>query len=84
MRARIVRIGNSKGVRLPKPLLKQTGISDDVELEVGDGQIVIRAVSHPRRGWDDAFGAMHEAGDDTIIDDSDNISHSWDESEWEW
>lgn len=84
VRARIVKIGNSRGVRIPKPLLEQTGISDDVELEAGDGQIVIRAISHPRSGWDSAFEAMHEAGDDTIIDSSDSISHSWDDSEWQW
>ena len=84
MRARIVKIGNSRGIRLPKPLLEQTGISDDVELEVGDGQIVIRAISHPRRGWDDAFRSMHASGDNAMIDGSDSISHSWDENEWRW
>jgi len=84
MRARIVQIGNSKGIRIPKPLLEQTGIIEDVELEVGENQIVIRAISHPRAGWDSAFKAMSKTGDDTIIDESDNISHSWDEKEWQW
>jgi antitoxin MazE len=84
LRARIVKIGNSKGVRLPKPLLEQTGIKGDVELEVGENQIVIRAISHPREGWDSAFKAMHKAGDDTTIDESDVISDSWDEEEWQW
>lgn len=84
MRARIVKIGNSQGIRIPKPLLEQTGISDDVELEVKQNQIIIRPVSNPRAGWDDAFEAMAKMGDDEIIDEIENISHSWDDNEWQW
>ena len=84
MRARIVKIGNSQGIRIPKPLLEQTGIMDDVELVVDKNQIIIRPVSNPRDGWDDAFKAMADRGDDTIIDGAENISHSWDDNEWQW
>ena len=84
MRARIVKIGNSQGIRIPKPLLEQTGIMDDVELDVDKNQIIIRPVSNPRDGWDDAFKAMADRGDDTIIDEAENISHSWDDDEWQW
>ncbi len=84
MRARIVKIGNSQGIRIPKPLLEQTGIMEDVELDVDKDQIIIRPVSNPWAGWDDAFKAMGEMGDDTIIDEVDNISHSWDDDEWQW
>jgi antitoxin MazE len=84
MRSRIVKIGNSRGIRLPKPLLDQTGIIEEVELEVDKGRIIIRPLSNPRAGWDAAFKAMAEAGDDAMIDDADAISHSWDEEEWEW
>ena len=84
MKAHIVKIGNSQGIRIPKPLLDQTGIKDDVELEVDKTQIIIRPVLNPRSGWDDAFKAMAQKGDDVLIDGSDNISHSWDEKEWHW
>ena len=84
MRARIVKIGNSQGVRIPKPLLDQTGIVDDVELEVRENQIIIRPVSNPRSGWEVAFSKMSELGDDVLVDSMDNISHSWDEEEWQW
>jgi antitoxin MazE len=84
MRARIVKIGNSQGIRIPKPLLEQTGIMDDVELEVEQNQIIIRPVSNPRDGWDDAFKAMADRCDDIIIDEAENILHSWDEDEWQW
>ena len=84
MRARVVKIGNSQGIRIPKPLLEQTGIIDDVELEVENNQIIIRPLSNPRTGWDDAFKAMAEKGDDTLINGDEHISHSWDEEEWQW
>ncbi len=84
MRARIVKIGNSQGIRIPKPLLEQTGIMEDVELDVDKDQIIIRPVSNPRAGWDDAFKAMADRGDDMIIDKAENISHSWDDNEWQW
>ena len=83
MRARVIKIGNSQGLRIPKPILDQTGIRDDVEIEVEKNQIIIRHVKNVREGWDSAFKTMGETGDDeSIIDDS--ISHTWDEEEWQW
>ena len=84
MKARVVKIGNSQGIRIPKPLLEQTGILDDVELEVKKNQIILRPVSNPREDWDNMFKAMAEKGDDTHIIGDENISHSWDEEEWQW
>jgi antitoxin MazE len=83
MRARVVKIGNSKGVRIPKPMLEQSGIGDEVELEAEDGHIVIRAIRHPREGWDAAFAEMARRGDDKLLDDVPSTS-TWDEEEWEW
>ena len=84
VRARVIKIGNSQGIRIPKPLLKQTGIMDEVELEVDKNQIIIRPISNPRAGWDDAFIAMAEKNDDELLNGEENISHSWDEEEWQW
>jgi len=84
MRARVIKIGNSQGLRIPKPLLLQTGIMDDVEIEVKKNQIIIRAVKNAREGWDKAFKIMGEKGDDEPHFDEKNISHSWDEEEWQW
>ncbi len=83
MRAHIIKIGNSQGLRIPKPILDQTGIMDDVEIEVEKDHIIIRPVKDVRDGWDAAFKAMGENNDDEPIID-DNISHSWDEEEWQW
>ena len=84
MRARVIKIGNSQGLRIPKPILEQTGVMDNVEIEVEKNQIIIRPVKNVRDGWDDAFKIMGEKGDDEPIIDDENISQSWDEEEWHW
>ena len=60
MRAKLVRIGNSRGIRLPKPLIEQAGLSDEVELEARKGAIVISPVNGTRAGWEDAALVLHE------------------------
>jgi antitoxin MazE len=84
MRSRVIKIGSSQGLRIPKPILEQTGISDVVEIEVQKNQLIIRPVKNPREGWDDAFKALGDGGDDESITPDENLTHSWDEEEWEW
>ena len=84
MRARVVKIGNSQGIRIPKTLLEQTGIMNDVELDVDKDKIVIRPISNLRLGWEHAFKAMSDNLDDTLINGDENIAHSWDEKERRW
>jgi len=84
MRARIIKIGNSRGIRIPKPILDQLDIDTDVEIEVENNQIIIRPVSNPRLEWDAAFRSMAENGDDGLIDGESSITHTWDETEWQW
>ena len=82
MKARIVRIGNSQGVRIPKLLLEQTGLRDEVELTVEGSRLVIAPAREPRQGWEEAFAAMHAAGEDVLLDEP--ISTRFDDEEWEW
>lgn len=84
MKARIVRIGNSQGIRIPKPLLEQTGLRNEVELSVQDDALIIRPARKPRAGWADAFREMARRGDDALLDDAPPSLSSWDEDEWEW
>lgn len=83
VKTRIIRIGNSQGVRIPKPLLEQSGITGAVELEVEDNKIVIHAVIQPRQSWEKEFAAMAEQGDDQLIDPGVPAS-DWDTEEWQW
>ena len=84
MRARVIKIGNSQGLRIPKPILEQTGIKDDVGIELEKNQIIIRPVQKAREGWGKAFKMMAKKGDDDLVIDDRDISHSWDEEEWQW
>ena len=84
MRASIIRIGNSRGIRIPRAMLEQVGLREAVELEVRAGELVIRPIDEPRRGWDEAFRRMAEQGDDGLLDRESIGPTAWDESEWEW
>lgn len=82
VRSRIVRIGNSQGIRIPKPLLEQAGLEGEVELQAEDGRIVIAAARRPRAGWAEAARAMRERGEDALLDPP--TATRFDEEEWEW
>ena len=55
MRIDLIKIGNSKGLRLPKPLLEACGFTDSVELEIRDKQLILSASATPRAGWAEAL-----------------------------
>jgi antitoxin MazE len=84
MKTRIVAIGNSQGIRIPKLLLEQTGLSGEVEISAEENALVIRAARKPRAGWAAACREMAERGDDVLLDGGSPSSSSWDEEEWEW
>jgi antitoxin MazE len=84
MRASIVRIGNSQGIRIPKVVLEQTRLHGEVDLEVKDEKIIISPVKKPRQDWDRQFKLMAERGDDKLIDSEVVSLTSFDEKEWEW
>ena len=67
MEVSVVKIGNSKGIRLSKTLLNKYNIKDSVDLILEKGQIVIKPLSSPRKGWEKAFKAMSENGDDRLL-----------------
>lgn len=82
IRTRIVKIGNSQGIRIPKLLLEQSGLHTDVEVEVEGDHLVIRTAPRQRIGWEAAFTAMAENHDDGLLDDAN--ATAWDDAEWEW
>lgn len=84
VKTRIIQIGNSQGIRIPKPILEQLGFSEEVELEVLPDQLVIRSVHQPRQQWDEYFKAMAEVGDDQLLDAEPLTLTEWEASEWEW
>jgi antitoxin MazE len=78
----VVQIGNSKGIRLPKTILEQCEISDKIDLEVVDKEIILKAIKNkPRDGWGEKFKLMAENGDDKLVIDE---TIDLDMKNWEW
>ena len=76
----LVKIGNSQGIRLPKAIIEQAGLTSELELEVSEGAITIRAAKRPRQNWEQAAIAWTTSGDDRLDDWDATISDF--EGEW--
>ena len=85
MKAKVIKIGNSKGVRIPKHLLEESGVENEVEIEVKGNNIILRPSHEARKNWDAAFQSMSENEDDVLLDKEHlTNSTSWDKEEWDW
>jgi len=84
MKTNVIRIGNSRGIRIPKALLEQCHLQDEVELEVSGDHLLVRPTTRPRSGWAEAFRRMHEQGDDAVLDKELLPSTRWERAEWKW
>ncbi len=82
IRSKVVKIGNSRGIRIPRTILEQVGLEDEVEMTVEGDKLIIQSPRKPRQGWEAQFAAMAEQADDRLLDE--NISTRWDEEEWTW
>jgi antitoxin MazE len=81
-KTRIVRIGNSRGIRVPRALLEQAELTEEVELQAQPGRLIVRAARRPRAGWAEAARAMHERSDDTLLDEP--TLTKFDRDKWTW
>ena len=79
---RIVRIGNSRGIRVPKLLLDQADLPDEVELRAEPGRLVVSAAKRAREGWAATARAMRARGGDTPLDPETPIR--FDRTDWKW
>ena len=82
MKAHIVRIGNSKGIRLPKVLLQEAQLEDEVELQAEPGRILICKMAQPRTGWAEAARRMRARGEDLLLDPP--TATRFDKEDWKW
>lgn len=83
MRAELVRIGNSRGVRIPKPLIEQCGLGDRVELRIANDCLIISPERRPRQDWGEAFRAARPALHDELLLDIAELG-DFDRKEWQW
>ena len=82
VRSKVVKIGNSRGIRIPRSLLQQAGLTEEVELSVQGDKLIIQSAHKRRHDWDAHFARMAEAGDDQLLDQA--VPTQWDEEEWVW
>jgi antitoxin MazE len=83
LKAELVRIGNSRGIRIPKPLIEQCGLGETVELRVANDCLIISPERQPRQGWNDAFRASGRVLDDELLLEIAEPSE-FDRKEWRW
>ena len=81
MKSQIIQIGNSQGIRIPKILLADSGISGEVDLELHPDGILIKNAEVPRSGWDEAFRRMAENED---YDTNDAAPTEFEQKRWQW
>jgi antitoxin MazE len=81
-KTRIIRIGNSRGIRIPKTLFDEANLAEEVELHAQPGRLVVQATRHPRTGWAAAANRMKARSDDRLLDES--TSTAFDREAWEW
>jgi antitoxin MazE len=83
MKAELIRIGNSQGIRIPKPIIDQCGFHGSVEITVEGNALIIKPVREVRQGWEERFKAMAASGDDRLLDE-DSPATEWHAAEWQW
>jgi antitoxin MazE len=83
MRTELIRIGNSRGVRIPKPLIEQCGLGNTVELHVQNDCLIISPERRPRQGWEEAFRTAGSAmNDERLLETA--APNEFDRKEWKW
>jgi antitoxin MazE len=81
-KTRIIRIGNSRGIRVPKLLLDHADLPEEVEFRAAPGRVVVTAANRPRAGWAAKARSMHRRGDDVLLDPTTRTR--FDEIDWRW
>jgi len=82
MRTKLIKIGNSRGVRLPKPILEEVGLTDEIDLRIEDGTIILAPPAQPRSGWAEAAQRLRAADEDLLLDPP--TPTRFDDEDWEW
>ncbi len=82
VRSKVVKIGNSRGIRIPRTLLEQAGLTDQVEMTVEGNRLIVHSAHLPRADWITRFAELAEKGDDQLLDVA--VPTHWDKDEWTW
>ena len=80
MKSNLIKIGNSKGVRIPSNIIKECEFDNEVEIKVVDKKLIIEAVKEPRSNWNKSFEEMHKKNEDILLIENGNAF----DKDWEW
>ena len=80
MKSNLIKIGNSKGVRITSSIIKECELGNEVEIKVVDKKVIIEALKEPRSNWNSSFEKMHKNNEDILISESRNDF----DKDWEW
>lgn len=80
MKTKLIKVGNSQGIRIPKALVEAAGLESEVTIELVGDSLIVRRSAYPRAGWAESIDAL---GPDDL-DESDLPVNDWDDEEWEW
>ncbi|MDD5601035.1 MAG: AbrB/MazE/SpoVT family DNA-binding domain-containing protein [Actinomycetota bacterium] len=80
MKTNLIKIGNSKGIRINSNIIKECELSSEVEINVVDKKIIIEAVKEPRANWNKGFKKMHKNKEDVLLISDNNAF----DKDWEW
>lgn len=83
MRTELVRIGNSRGIRIPKPIIEQCGFGEKVELRVENQRLIVSPQRAPRQGWEEIFRAAGSSAEDELLLEGVG-PNEFDRKEWKW
>ena len=82
MRTNIIQIGNSQGIRIPKPVLQHCHLEGEIELEVRGEEVVLHALRKPRQDWEKKIKEADSLKKSKI--ENLDFQNEWDEEEWQW
>ncbi len=83
MRTALVRIGNSRGIRIPKPVIEQCGFGEKVELRVENHRLIVSPQRLLRQGWEETFRAAGPSAEDELLLQGVG-ENEFDREEWKW
>jgi antitoxin MazE len=82
LRLELTRIGNSRGIRIPKPLIEQCRLGDVVEARVTSEGLVLAPGRKPREDWRQVFLKSRWEPDEPLLDQA--TPNEFDSAEWKW
>ncbi|MGM0366805.1 MAG: AbrB/MazE/SpoVT family DNA-binding domain-containing protein [Actinomycetota bacterium] len=80
MKSKLIKIGNSRGIRINSHIIKECELDDEIEIKVVDKKLIIEAVKEKRKGWEASFKKMHENSEDKLLISDGNDFYK----DWEW